>query len=299
MLSCLNSIKIYMPSYLVTGSNGQLGQCFKTVGKEFPEHQLIFTSKDDLDITNPDDFNRIYKQSQFDGIINCAAYTNVEKAEYERDKANEINGRGVKNLVEFTEKNQLFLIHFSTDYVFDGENKNPIKEDEDPKPLNHYARSKLIGEEAIINSSSMKVFLRTSWLFSPYGDNFVKKILKLSHVNKKIQIVDKQFGKPTYGIDLARTILKNISDPDFYRFNCYHYANEGFTNWYSFAQKIIEFSNAKCHLIPCSIENYSQSVKRPEFSILDTKRIENHLSLNLPDWQNALKRCLKRIKYCE
>ncbi|MFL2601043.1 MAG: dTDP-4-dehydrorhamnose reductase [Flavobacteriaceae bacterium] len=288
-----------MPSYLVTGSNGQLGQCFKNVEKEFPGHQLIFKSKYDFDITNLDDFNRIFRQRQFDGIINCAAYTNVEKAEHEKDKANEINGRGVQNLVEFTEKNQLSLIHFSTDYVFDGENKNPIKEDEDPKPLNHYARSKLIGEEAIINSSSMKVFFRISWLFSPYGNNFVKKILKLSSANKKIQVINDQFGKPTYGIDLARSILENISHPDFFSFNCYHYANKESTNWHSFAQKIIEFSNEKCHLIPCSIENFSQSVKRPEFSILDTKRIENHLSLNLTDWQNALKRCLKRIKHCE
>ena len=288
-----------MSKILITGSEGQLGKCFQAIAREFPEYELIFASKSNFDITNLKSFKAFYNQKKFNGIINCAAYSNVTKAQNDIKKSEELNGKGVKNLVEFTEKNQLFLIHFSTDYVFDGKTKEPIKEDMDPGPLNHYARAKLIGEKAIIKCSSMKVFFRISWLFSPYGNNFVKKILELSRLNKNIRVVNDQFGKPTYGIDLARTILDNILHPDFFKFNCYHYANKGSTNWFKFAKKIIEFSNVKCDIIPCSSENYQASVERPKFSLLDTRRIENHFSLNLYDWQNALKRCLKRIIYCE
>ena len=284
-----------MTNILVTGAEGQLGQCFQAVAKEFPSHNLIFVTKKDLDITKPKSLKKGFDLVPFEGIINCAAYSKVDLAELEKNKAKKINTEGVQNLVSFSEKNKLFLIHFSTDYIFDGKNKLPLKEDHVTKPLNYYAESKLAGEEVLKRASCLNTSIRISWLFSPYGTNFVKKIIKLSNSKKDIQVVNDQSGRPTYGIDLARVILKNITHPDFFSYNCYHYANKGFTTWFNFAKKIIALSGNNCSVKPCSSNEDKTRVKRPGFSILDTSRIENNLSLSIPDWENALQRCLNRM----
>ena len=288
-----------MSSIIVTGAEGQLGQCFQELAKEYPIHNLFFLSKKSLDITDASSLDKVYDQNPFDGIINCAAYSNVDKAEIEIEKAFEINERGIQTLVTFAEKKNLFIIHFSTDYVFDGNNRIPLKEEHAKNPLNHYAQSKLAGEKILSKANCSHTTFRISWLFSPFGNNFVKTILKLSNIKQEIKVVNDQFGRPTYGIDLARVVLDNLTNPDFFHFDCYHYANKGAVSWYEFAKKIIEISKRDCSIEPCLTSEYETLAERPKYSILDTKRIENHLSLSIQDWENALIRCLKKYNLNE
>ena len=288
-----------MSKILVTGAEGQLGQCFQEVAKEFPKYKLFFESKKTLDITKKESLDKAYHQDPFDGIINCAAYTNVDQAEIEIEKTYKINEFGVQNLVAFAEKKNLFIVHFSTDYVFEGNEKIPLEEEHPKNPLNHYAHSKLAGEKILSKSSCSNITFRISWLFSPFGNNFIKKILKLSNIKKEIKVVNDELGSPTYGIDLARVVLEKLTNPNFFDFNCYHYANKGTVSWYEFAKKIIEISKKKCVVYPCLTSEYEMLAPRPKYSVLDTKRIENHLSLSISDWENALIRCFKKYNFDE
>ena len=285
-----------MSSLLVTGAEGQLGQCFKTVAKEFRRHNLFFVSKNTLDITNAKNLERVYQQYSFEGIINCAAYSNVDQAEFETEKAHQINHHGIQNLVTFAEQKDLFIIHFSTDYVFDGKQRIPFKEEHTTNPTNLYAFSKLAGEKVLSKSKCSHITFRISWLFSPFGSNFVKTILRLSKTNKEIKVVNDQFGRPTYGIDLARDVLDKLNHPDFFDFNDYHYANKGVISWFEFATKIRDLSKSSCAVNPYSTSEHQTSAHRPSYSVLDTERIETHLSLSLSNWEDALQRCLKRIE---
>ena len=288
-----------MLKVLVTGAEGQLGQCFQAVAKEFPLYDLIFVTKRSLDITKAEGFQKIYEHKSFDGIINCAAYSKVDQAELDKNKAYEINEKGIQNLVDFSEKNSLFIINFSTDYVFNSNNKSSFKEEELTNPINIYAESKLAGEDILKNAICPNITIRTSWLFSPYGNNFVNTILKLSSYKKILRVVNDQLGRPTYGIDLARIVLDKLSQPNFFDFDCYHYANKGAVSWYGFAKKIIEISNKNCFIKPCSTSEHETLAVRPKYSILDTNRIENHLSLSIPSWENALERCLNKYNLNE
>ena len=286
-----------MSSILVTGAEGQLGQCFHAVAKEFTKHNLFFVSKKTLDITKAESLEKVYHQHSFEGIINCAAYSKVDQAEIEIEKAYEINEFGIQNLVTFAEQKDLFIVHFSTDYVFDREERIPFKEEHATKPLNQYAQSKLAGEKVLSKSNCSHTTFRISWLFSPFGNNFVKTILKLSNSKEEIKVVNDQFGRPTYGIDFARIVLKKLTHADFFDFDCYHYANKGVTSWFEFATKIIDFSESVCKVTPCSTSEYPTRAVRPIYSVLDTGRVENHLSLSPSPWEDALQRCLKRINY--
>ncbi len=288
-----------MSRILVTGAEGQLGQCFQELAKEYPKYNLFFLSKVTLDITDVESLNEAYEKKPFDGIINCAAYSRVDQAEIETEKANEINECGVQNLVTFAEKKKLFIVHFSTDYVFDGAYNIPLKEEHAKNPLNHYAQSKLAGEKILSKANCSHTTFRISWLFSPFGNNFVKTILKLSNINKEIRVVDDQIGSPTYGIDLARVVLEKLSNPNFFDYDCYHYTNKGAVSWYEFAKKITEISKKNCVVYSCLTSEYETLAARPKYSILDTKRIENHLSLSIPDWENALIRCFKKYNFDE
>ena len=196
-----------MSNFLITGSEGQLGQCFQAVAQEFPEHQLIFAKKDKVDLTLPSTFEKAYQSKSFDGIINCAAYTHVDQAEEEPILSRLINVEGIKNIVDFAEEKALKVIHFSTDYVFDGSTPKPYKENFPTQPLNAYGDSKFKGEEILKKATCPNIIFRLSWMFSPFGKNFVKTILKLSQTKKYIKVVNDQQGRPTYGIDLARVVL--------------------------------------------------------------------------------------------
>jgi len=288
-----------MSNILVTGAEGQLGQCFQSVSKEYPSHNLFFVNKKELDITKIESLEKFFFQHPFEGIINCAAYSKVDQAEVEIDNANAINKNGIQNLATFAEQKDLFVIHFSTDYVFDGKMKVPLKEEHSTNPLNRYAKSKLEGEALLRKTNCIHTTFRISWLFSPFGGNFVKTILNLTTSMQEIQVVKDQIGRPTYGIDLARMVMTKLNHTEFFDFDCYHFANKGNTSWFDFARKIIDFSNSNCSVKPClSSENKALAV-RPIYSILDTTRIERTLSLKIRNWETALKDCINKIKHNE
>jgi len=285
-----------MPSYLVTGGSGQLGQCFHAVAKESPEINLFFTSRNEVDITRLETLANFYRKNPFDGIINCAAYTSVDHAEKERENAFKINTEGLQNIIDFAENKNLSIIHFSTDYVFDGKSSEPYQEEAVTNPIGIYGESKLQGELLLSKSSCKSVTIRTSWLFSHYTKNFVKTIARIAKERTELNVVDDQWGRPTYGIDLARTVLKLISNDTMYTFSILHYANQGVCNWKVFADAIVNELECKTIIQGISTSAYSTLAKRPKYTILNTGRIENKLGVAIPTWQESLKKCMKILK---
>ncbi|MDC1056985.1 dTDP-4-dehydrorhamnose reductase [Flavobacteriaceae bacterium] len=285
-----------MPSYLVTGGSGQLGQCFQAVAKEFSEINLLFTSRNEVDITRSETLANFHSKNPFHGIINCAAYTNVDQAEKEQESALKINTEGLQNLISFAEKKKLSIIHFSTDYVFDGNSSEPYREEVETNPLGVYGASKLQGEIHLSKSSCENVSIRTSWLFSPFGKNFVKTIAHLAKDKKELKVVEDQYGRPTYGIDLARAVLSLISNKTIYRFPILHYANKGICSWKEFAEAIVYTSGSETKVLGVSTSDYPTLAKRPKYSILDTERIERTLKIEIPLWNESLKKCIQIIK---
>ena len=289
-------VQTFMPSYLVTGGSGQLGQCFHAVAKESPEINLFFTSRNEVDITRLETLANFYSKNPFDGIINCAAYTNVDQAEKEVESAFKINTEGLQNLIDFAEYKNISIIHFSTDYVFDGQSSKPYNENAETNSPSVYGRSKLQGEIFLSKSSCKNVTIRTSWLFSPFEKNFVKTIAHLAKDKKELRVVEDQWGRPTYGIDLARTILKLISNDTIYTFTILHYANQGVCNWKVFADAIVNELECKTIIQGIATSAYPTLVKRPNYSILDTERIEKELGVAIPKWQESLKKCIQILK---
>ena len=285
-----------MASYLVTGGKGQLGQCFQAVAKSFPEIELFFADRKEVDLIQPQTLVDYYHNTPFDGIINCAAYTAVDQAESESEKAFAVNGQGVKNLVAFCEQHQLKLVHFSTDYVFDGTLENPYKETDLPHPISVYGKSKYEGEQHLQEANCPHTSLRISWLFSPFGHNFVQTISSLCQTKEEIKVVNDQWGRPTYGMDVAQTVLEQLSNPHFFEYSCYHFANQGATSWFEWAQEICKQTTGECKVVPCTTAEYPTPAKRPQYAVLDTTRIEKHLSLTPASWQEALERCLKKMQ---
>ena len=285
-----------MPSFLVTGADGQLGQCFRAVAAEFPNHHLIFTNREEVDLARPEILHSFFEANPFSGIINCAAYTQVDQAEEESEKAFQINAEGVQNLVNFAEEKKLSLVHFSTDYVFDGRASVPYQETDQCDPINAYGQSKYEGELRLAKAKCLHTTFRISWLFSPFGTNFVKTILRLSKTKEQLEVVQDQWGRPTYGMDLARAVLTHVDQPTFFDFSCYHFAQRGATTWFDFAQKIVGLTKSPCKISPCTTAAYPTAAKRPLHAVLDTTRIENHLSLQPLRWEVALEDCLKRIE---
>jgi len=285
-----------MRSYLVTGSTGQLGQCFQEVANEFPDINLFFASRNEVDITRPETIANLYRKNPFVGIINCAAYTNVDRAENEQESTLKINTEGLQNLIAFAENKNLSIIHFSTDYVFDGESSEPYQEKSITSPIGVYGKSKLQGEILLSKESSKNVTIRTSWVFSSFGKNFVKTITRLAKEKSAIKVVHDQWGKPTYGIDLARTVLKLISNNTIYTFPILHYANQGVCSWKEFAEAIVNELECKTIIQGITTSAYPTIAKRPKYSILDTERIENKLGVAIPTWQESLKKCIQILK---
>ena len=285
-----------MPNYLVTGGSGQLGQCFHSVAKEFPEINLFFTSRNEVDITLSETLANFHSKNPFDGIINCAAYTNVDQAEKEQESALKINTEGLQNLIAFAQEKKLSIIHFSTDYVFDGNSSEPYREKAETNPLGVYGASKLQGEIHLLKSSCKNVSIRTSWLFSPFGKNFVKTIAHLAKDKKELKVVEDQYGRPTYGIDLARAVLSLISNKTIYGFPILHYANKGICSWKEFAEAIVNTFGSETKVLGVSTSDYPTLAKRPKYSILDTERLERALKIEIPLWNESLKKCIQIIK---
>jgi dTDP-4-dehydrorhamnose reductase len=285
-----------MTNILVTGANGQLGLTIKSIKDNYLNYQFFFAEKNILDITNVDEVENYVIKNQIHVIINCAAYTQVDKAEEEIALANEINHKAVRNLAELSKKHAIKLIHISTDYVFDGVSENAYTETCETNPQNVYGSSKLKGEQAIQKVNPLHaIIIRTSWLYSEFGANFVKTIYRISKEKDKIQVVSDQVGSPTYAKDLAKTILTIIPKIKNKNTEIYHFANTGSCSWFKFAEEIVKISNIKCLVAPIKASKYKSKAKRPTYSLINTNKIQNTFGINIPNWKISLKECIKNI----
>jgi dTDP-4-dehydrorhamnose reductase len=281
-----------MINVLVTGSNGQLASCIKDLAKQYEDLDFIYTDYKELDICDLNQVNTFFKSNKkIDYCINCAAYTAVDKAESDAEKAFEINANGAKNLALVCDEQGAVLIHVSTDFVFDGDKTEPYIETDIPKPISVYGASKLKGEVEIQKTFEKHFIIRTSWLYSEHGTNFMKTMLRLAETRDEISVVSDQIGTPTYAGDLADVILKIISSKNT-NFGLYHYSNEGQTSWYGFAKAIFEGSNLKIKTTPIKTEAYPTPAKRPIYSVMDKTKIKNTLKATAPKWQDSLSKIL-------
>jgi dTDP-4-dehydrorhamnose reductase len=287
-----------MAVILITGANGQLGSELKNASKSYYGYDFIFTDISDLDISSPDKTADFIIKRKPDWIINCVAYNFVDKAEDEYDKALLINGTAVKNIAEVIKGSECKFIHISSDYVFDGQANIPYNENSVPNPRSAYGRSKLDGEKgALLHHGSM--IIRTSWLYSSYGSNFVKTILVKAKEHDSLKVVFDQIGSPTWAADLAEAILSIIAGVIRNRiaFNAgvYHYSNEGVCSWYDLAMETVKEAGLQCKIIPILSKDYHAAAKRPFYSVLDKSKIKENYSLEIPHWRNSLKKCIKLL----
>jgi len=281
---------------LITGAKGQLGSELKLLSEEYPEFAFTFTDIEELDITNMVAVSEFFEKSNPDVVINCAAYTAVDKAEQEPDLASKINSLAVRNLSNACKEFNSLLLHVSTDYIFNGKNHRPYHETDTPDPVSNYGKSKYAGEKQMLSNCRNGIILRTSWLYSSFGNNFVKTILKYSKEKNILNVVFDQIGCPTYARDLAGTILKIIPEfNDHKGVEILHYANEGVASWYDFAKAIIEFSNINCKIIPIETKDYPLPAPRPYYSVLNKSKIKEQFNLEIPYWKDSLKDCLKKL----
>jgi dTDP-4-dehydrorhamnose reductase len=286
---------------LITGSNGQLGSEIRELASEYENLQCVFKDLPELDICDTDALNTFIIDQHINAVINCAGYTAVDKAEENSEIAEQVNVKGVLNLVNALEKVDGKLIHISTDYVFDGNHSQPYKESDSVSPIGVYGETKRAGELAVLNSSIDAIVIRTSWLYSKYGNNFVKTMLRLGNEKKSIQVVSDQKGTPTYAKDLAKTCLDILSDAGSTNISkkgsLYHYSNEGVTSWYGFATAIMEISNIDCKVIPIETKDYPTQARRPMYSVLDKSKIKSDFKVTIPHWRNSLTNCIKKINH--
>jgi len=285
-----------MKKVLITGGNGQLGSAIQKILAQFPDINADLTDIDELDITSLNDLQQFVGGKNYHCIINCAAYTAVDKAESEPDKAMMINRNAVGNLVHISNQNNIMLIHVSTDYVFDGKNRNHgYLETDDVLPASSYGRSKAAGEQIIIEKAKHAYIVRTSWLYSEYGKNFVKTILKKAIQTGKLKVVSDQIGNPTYAEDLARVLLLINNTKQTSGVEIFHYANEGICSWYDFAKAIVEIAKINCIVNPVSSSEYQSAAPRPSFSVMDTSKIKKHLNIDIPFWKDSLEKCIYNL----
>lgn len=283
---------------LITGANGQLGSCIRLLGEK-STNNYIYTDVAELDITDEKAIREFFHNNRIDVIVNCAAYTNVEKAEDEKVLVDLINVKAVENLAIVAKENEATLIHISTDYVFDGNQSYPYTEEDIPNiTTGNYAISKMNSERAIEKIDCNHIVIRTAWLYSEFGGNFVKTMLRLTSEKDNLKVVFDQVGTPTYAGDLAEAIFEIIEDQKYENnFGIYHYSNEGVCSWYDFAQIIAELAgNTNCNIQPCRSTEFTSKVVRPSYSILDKTKIKNTFGISIPYWSDSLKKCIENLK---
>jgi len=288
-----------MAIILITGAKGQLGNELKVVSKNFYGYDFIFTDIDILDITSQDQTSEFIKKVNPDWIINCAAYNLVDKAETEPDQALLINGKAVKNITEVIRGSECKFIHLSSDYVYDGKSNVPYNENIQANPLSAYGRSKLEGEKyALLHQGSM--IIRTSWLYSSFGNNFVKTILRHASEKGSLKVVFDQTGTPTYAADLAEAIMSIVSgvirNQIALNSGIYNYSNEGVCTWYDFASEIVKEAGLTCNVLPVLTKDYKQTAQRPAYSVMDKSKIKDNYGLSIPYWRTSLLKCMKLLK---
>ena len=280
---------------LITGSKGQLGKEFYRI-EGLSNHKFLFTDQDQLNICSVDSINSYMSDIKVDCIINCAAYTDVRKAEVEREKAFDVNSNGVKNLVAYCEDNNIKLIHFSTDYVYNGDSMNPIYEEEFVVPQNYYGFSKREGEKHIENSKSESIVIRTSWLYSKYGNNFVNTIINKSKTKENLKVISDQFGCPTYAKDLAEAVIQILDSKGRIdrKFKIFNYSNIESTNWFNFAKKILLLYGSDKIIEPVDSEYFKDEVKRPKFTNTSKSKISQFFNLKINEWEISLNHYIKK-----
>lgn len=288
---------------LVTGANGQLGQSLQFIAKKYPTIEFIFCSSTDLDITDLNKIQSVFEQFKPNFCINAAAYTAVDKAESEPEKAFAINVKGAENLATVCKENDTVLLHISTDFVFDGENTSPYTEEDFPNPTGIYGQTKLDGEKAIKNNCEKHFIIRTSWVYSQFANNFMKTMLRLASERDSLSVVNDQIGTPTNAVDLAEALIKMIEfcdeeivseiqndlQPTTYNlFGIYNFSNEGQCSWYDFAKKIFEVNNILIDLKPIPTSAFPTPAKRPNYSVLDKSKVKKVFNIDILSWEESL-----------
>ena len=284
---------------LVTGANGQLGSEIKRLSKQVHSHIFTFVDIDEMDLTSESSILSFLRTGTWDIIVNCAAYTAVDKAETDPAMAYAINSESAKIIAEYSTENNITLIHISTDFVFDGKGNEPIGEDHEPNPINVYGKSKLEGEKHIQARMPNAYIIRTSWLYSSFGNNFVRTIIRLANERSALNVVYDQIGTPTYAGDLAKAIMKivdNISNKVKDYPGVYHYSNEGVASWYDLAHRVVDYLRLDCRINPVTSEEYKAAAARPKFSVLSKRKIKETLGAEIPHWSTSLIACLEELK---
>ncbi len=289
---------------LIIGANGQLGQCFRQASVLHPEQSFVFAGREDLDLQHRKsvrDYLQALQSKKLAWVVNCAAYTAVDKAESESDKAKEINVLGPKCLAEVCAELGIPLIHFSTDYVYHNRQNTPFQETDPVSPKGVYARTKLAGERAVLKAQPLSMVIRTSWVYSAFGQNFVKTMLRLGRERDSLSVVADQIGSPTYAPDLAEAVLEIIRQVESGIIQkdaisgIWHYSNEGVASWYDFASAIFELKDIACKLRPIATKDYPTPAQRPPFSVLDKSKIRAVFGLGIPHWRESLRKCLAEL----
>ena len=283
---------------LVTGSNGQLGWELAQAASSFPQFEFVFVDRNAMDLSMPNEFESAINLFAPDAIINTAAYTAVDKAETEKVLAHTINAEAVATLAGIAKKRNIPFITFSTDYVFSGNATSPYLPDTQLAPVNYYGQTKADGEQMAIAANENTIVIRTSWVFSSHGNNFVKTMMRLMKERDALNIVGDQKGRPTYAKDLALAtiqilVLLNMGNKIK---GIYHYANTGETTWFGFAEKIKELAGLECNLTAITSDQFPTPAKRPNYSVLDTHHIEQDLKIQIPHWEIALKECIQQLQ---
>lgn len=286
-----------MNNILITGSHGQLGNEIKKLSPQYPDYNFIFTDVEELDITNYDKLDSFFAKNNISFLINCASYNAVDKAEEDPGKAELINATAVKYLAKVSKKHNTFFFHISTDYVFDGKNHKPYIETDEPKPLSNYAHSKYNGELEALNNNDKTIVFRTSWLYSEFGNNFVKTMMKYGKEKDELRVIFDQIGTPTYAADLAKAILTIIPQTSKLRKpELYHYSNEGVASWYDFTKAIIEIADENCKVFPIETKDYPLPAARPFYSVMNKAKIKKDFNIEIPHWRDSLEKCIDRLK---
>jgi dTDP-4-dehydrorhamnose reductase len=279
---------------LITGAGGQLGQELQVASSKYPQFEFHFFTKAKLPVDDADSVSDHFSIIDPTICINAAAYTAVDKAEQEKEVAFRINGEAVGIIAKACAKQNAWLIHISTDYVFDGNSSIPLKEDDFVSPVNTYGESKLKGEQLAFSNNEKTIIIRTSWVYSEFGNNFVKTMMRLMKEKDQINVIDDQYGSPTYAADLSEAILQILRNKNLVS-GIYNYSNEGKITWYEFAQGIKELIGSSCKINPIPTVQYPTPAKRPHFSLLDKNKIMETYKIQMIPWRDSLKRCIDRI----
>lgn len=293
---------------LVTGANGQLGREMQVIAKTYPAYNFLFVTREELPIDGILPVQTYFATHTIDVCVNCAAYTAVDKAETEIEKANAINGTAVGNLAALCKQYNILFIHISTDYVFDGTATTPYQTNHPVSPVNAYGASKLLGEQLALKNNPSAIIIRTSWVYSSFGNNFVKTMIRLMKDRDSLNVVADQEGCPTYAADLASAIMQIVEQPSTTLNNLqqpsatcnnlqpsstlFHYSNKGAINWHQFAVAIKEISESNCMVNPIPSSQYPTPAKRPGYSVMDTSKIEETFQIVIPEWRDSLKKCM-------